>query len=140
MIKSSIIHPELLRALAKCGHRTNILIADSNYSFVTNSSRHASIIYLNLSPGLINSTTILDKVLEYINVETVTLMEYPKNFNNTIEKEYRALLPEGTEINHVTREIFYAFAKSNETLLVIASGETRRFANILLTVAPVIAE
>jgi len=39
-------------------------------------------------------------------------------------------------VEYVTREAFYALAKSSDTLLVVASGETRRFANILLTVGP----
>lgn len=138
MIKSEIIHPELLCALAKCGHKAKILIADSNYSFVTNASRHATIIYLNLSPGMISSTIILDKILCHINVESATLMAYPEDFDNTIEREYKKQLSASVEIAYVDRQAFYDMAKSDDTLLVIASGETRRFANILLTVGVVL--
>ncbi|HIF4663661.1 TPA: RbsD/FucU family protein [Citrobacter koseri] len=136
MIKSDIIHPDLLQALAQCGHKANILIADANYSFLTNSSPQARIIWLNFSPGLIGSVMILEKILAYINVEKATLMTSPAEFDNTIEREYRGLLSEMTELSHVERNAFYALAKSSDTLLVIASGETRRFANILLTVGP----
>ncbi|AVE57219.1 RbsD/FucU family protein [Citrobacter koseri] len=136
MIKSDIIHPDLLQALAQCGHKANILIADANYSFLTNSSPQARIIWLNFSPGLIGSVMILEKILGYINVEKATLMTSPAEFDNTIEREYRGLLSEMTELSHVERNAFYALAKSSDTLLVIASGETRRFANILLTVGP----
>ncbi|MDM3005442.1 RbsD/FucU family protein [Citrobacter sp. CK188] len=136
MIKSDIIHPDLLQALAQCGHKANILIADANYSFLTNSSPQARIIWLNFSPGLIGSVMILEKILGYINVEKATLMTGPAEFDNTIEREYRGLLSEMTELSHVERNAFYALAKSSDTLLVIASGETRRFANILLTVGP----
>lgn len=136
MIKSDIIHPDLLQALAQCGHKANILIADANYSFLTNSSPQAHIIWLNFSPGLIGSVMILEKILGYINVEKATLMTSPAEFDNTIEREYRGLLSEMTELAHVERNAFYALAKSSDTLLVIASGETRRFANILLTVGP----
>ena len=38
----------------------------------------------------------------------------------------------------LSREEFYASVKSPHMLLVIASGETLRFANILLTIGPVI--
>ncbi|EOG8083892.1 RbsD/FucU family protein [Citrobacter sp. CK184] len=136
MIKSDIIHPDLLQALAQCGHKANILIADANYSFLTNSSPQARIIWLNFSPGLIGSVMILEKILGYINAEKATLMTSPAEFDNTIEREYRGLLSEMTELSHVERNAFYALAKSSDTLLVIASGETRRFANILLTVGP----
>lgn len=137
MIKSEILHPKLLETLAKCGHKTNILIADSNYSFVTNSSPNATTIYLNFCVGEIKSTLILDKLLKYINIEKAILMESPPDFNNEIETEYKALLPETVEIVHVERNKFYSLAKSNDTLLVIATGENRRFANILLTVGVV---
>ncbi|OCG23651.1 RbsD/FucU transporter [Gilliamella sp. wkB108] len=137
MIKSEILHPELLATLAKCGHKTNILITDSNYSFVTNSSPNATIIYLNFCTDLVKSTIVLDKILNYINVEKVTLMEYPQDFDNTIDSEYKALLPQSVDIRYVARNDFYAMAKSNDTLLVIATGESRCFANIILTVGVV---
>ncbi|HFR4131164.1 RbsD/FucU family protein [Raoultella ornithinolytica] len=136
MIKTEIIHPDLLQALAQCGHKANILIADANYSFLTNSSPRARIIYLNFSPGLISSVVILQKMLGYINIEKAVLMFCPDDFDNTIAREYRTLLAESTAVEYVTREAFYALAKSSDTLLVVASGETRRFANILLTVGP----
>ena len=136
MIKTEIIHPDLLQALAQCGHKANILIADANYSLLTNSSLRARIIYLNFSPGLISSVVILQKMLGYINIEKAVLMSCPDDFDNTIAREYRTLLAESTAVEYVTREAFYALAKSSDTLLVVASGETRRFANILLTVGP----
>lgn len=136
MIKLSVIHPELLQGLAQCGHKANILITDANYSVMTNISPQARIIYLNLSPGLINSGVILGKILDYINVENVTLMESPADFDNTVVNEYRKILPANTAFNYIERNAFYTMAKSSDTLLVIASGETRRFANIILTVGP----
>ncbi|VUS56676.1 RbsD/FucU family protein [Klebsiella grimontii] len=136
MIKADIIHPDLLQALAQCGHKANILIADANYSFLSNTSAQARIIWLNFSPGLIGSVIILEKILQYINVEKATLMNSPADFDNTIEREYRSLLAATIEFEHVERNVFYLQAKTSDTILVIASGETRRFANILLTVAP----
>ncbi|ENT4821140.1 TPA: RbsD/FucU family protein [Citrobacter farmeri] len=136
MIKSDIIHPDLLQALAQCGHKANILITDANYSFLTNTSAQARIIWLNFTPGLIGSVVILEKILGYINVEKATLMASPADFDNTVEREYRDILSESIEFEYVERNAFYSLAKSSDTILVIASGETRRFANILLTVAP----
>jgi L-fucose mutarotase len=79
---------------------------------------------------------ILQKMLGYINIEKAVLMSCPDDFDNTIAREYRTLLAESTAVEYVAREAFYALAKSSDTLLVVASGETRRFANILLTVGP----
>ncbi|WP_261817661.1 RbsD/FucU family protein [Vibrio gallicus] len=137
MIKSDIIHPELLSVLAKCGHKTQILIADSNYSFVTNSPKDAKVIYLNLSKDMIPSTIILSSLVKMINIERATMMAWPDNFENTIESEYKSILDSNKELELLERQEFYSTVKSPNTLLVIASGETRRFANLLLTVAPV---
>ncbi|MEG2398554.1 MAG: RbsD/FucU family protein [Citrobacter sp.] len=136
MIKTDIIHPDLLQALAQCGHKANILIADANYSFLTNTSPTARIIWLNFTPGMLGSVFILEKILGYINVEKATLMASPAEFDNTIDREYRGMLSKAIEFEYVERNTFYSLAKSSDTILVIASGETRRFANILLTVAP----
>lgn len=136
MIKYDIIHPELLCALAKCGHKTQLLLADSNYACNTNAPADASLIQLNLSPGMIPATYILQKLLSCINVEHAVLMSSPPEFENTIATEYRMLLPETCEISYLERNAFYAQAKSPLTQVVIASGEQRRFANLLLTIAP----
>ena len=138
MIKAEILHPQLLAALARAGHKARILISDANYSFVTNSSPRAEIVYLNFVPGMVPSTRILSSVGKLINVEQATMMAWPDEFENSVHEEYVDILPDGTPMELVSREDFYAAAKSPDTLLVIASGETRRFANIILTVGPVI--
>lgn len=140
MIKTEIIHPPLISALARCGHKTQILLADANYAVVSNAPKEASIIYLNLAPGCIAAPTILEKILSVINVEQAAMMAWPETFDNTIVSEYRTLLPEACPIEYLDRAAFYHRVKSEMTMLVIASGETRRFANVLLTVAPVIIE
>lgn len=136
MIKSAITHPPLLAALAQCGHKTQVLIADGNYACMTHAPKDATVVYLNLAPGTLAAPPILEKLLACINVESAALMACPPDFTNTIEAEYRQLLPAQCPVEHLPREAFYAAVKSDRTLLVIASGEQRRFANLLLTVAP----
>ncbi|NDJ57556.1 RbsD/FucU transporter [Enterobacteriaceae bacterium 4M9] len=138
MIKTEIIHPPLLSALARCGHKTQILIADANYGFAGNVYEAAEIIWLNLAPDTIAAPLLLEKILAVINVEKATMMGWPENVQNTIASEYRALLPGSCPMEYLEREAFYSRVKSPLTMLVVASGETRRFANLLLTVAPVI--
>ncbi|EAN1870866.1 RbsD/FucU transporter [Salmonella enterica] len=140
MIKSAIIHPQLISSLALCGHKTQILIADANYAFKSNAPKGVEIIYLNLAPGTIPATLILERLLEIINVEQATMMNWPTSFQNTIIDEYQACLPASCTISYLEREDFYNKVRSEMTLMVIASGETRCFANLLLTVAPVILD
>ncbi|GEA50523.1 L-fucose mutarotase [Vibrio inusitatus NBRC 102082] len=136
MIKSKIIHPELLGLLANCGHKTKILIADSNYSFVTNSGSNAHVVYLNFMPGMLPATTVLDGILEMINIESTEMMAWPDDFENTIHSEYLVQLG-NTPMVLKERQDFYDSVKGDETLVVIATGEQRRFANLLLTVGAV---
>ena len=138
MLKTDIIHPPLLSALAKAGHKAQILIADANYSFVTNSNPQADIVYLNFAANMIPSTDVLRGVSKMISIEQATMMAWPDDFENTIHQSYVDILPEATPMAYVERADFYAAVKSPDTLLVIATGETRRFANLLLTVGPVI--
>ena len=67
MIKSSITHPPLLAALAQCGHKTQVLIADGNYACVTHAPKDATVVYLNLAPGTLAAPPILEKLLACIN-------------------------------------------------------------------------
>ncbi len=140
MIKGVIIHPPLLSGLARCGHKTQILIADANYAFVTHAPDKARVIYLNLAPGTIGSVAILEKLLAVINVEQAMMMAWPESFVNTVAPAYRQLLPEGCPVSYLERDAFYERVKNDRTLLVLASGEMRRFANLLLTVGPVTEE
>ncbi len=138
MLKTEIIHPPLLNALARCGHKTQILIADANYGFAGNVAEETEIIWLNLSAGTVAAPLLLEKILAVINVEKATMMAWPADVQNTIASEYGALLPGTCQMEYLEREAFYSRVKSPLTMLVIASGETRLFANVLLTVAPVI--
>ncbi len=79
MIKFEIIHPQLLAALASCGHKSQILIADSNYACRVNANADATLIHLNLAPGMVPATYIVEKLLTCVNVEHATLMASPRN-------------------------------------------------------------
>ncbi|CAM2987179.1 RbsD/FucU family protein [Vibrio rarus] len=136
MLKTKLLHPELLGLLGKCGHKTKVLIADSNYSFVTNSGPNANIIYLNFMPGMVPGVDVLKGVSEMINVESAEMMAWPDDFDNTIHKEYQDVLTD-VPFAYLDRAGFYSAVKSDDTLIVIATGEQRRFANILLTVGAV---
>ncbi|HIV14680.1 MAG TPA: RbsD/FucU transporter [Candidatus Avisuccinivibrio pullicola] len=137
MLKTPIIHPELLSELGKCGHKAQILIADSNYAFKANVGPEATVVYLNLAPGLLNADVILEKLLSVINVESALMMEAPADFDNTAAAAYAALLGPDVPLTFTGRWDFYDKVKSPATTLVIASGEGRRFANLLLTVGVV---
>ena len=51
MLTSKLIHPEIMSALAYCGHGSKVLIADGNYPLAEKTG-NAKKVYLGLVPGM----------------------------------------------------------------------------------------
>ena len=51
MLKGKLIHPDIMAALALCGHGDKVLIADGNYPLDSKTGQ-AETVYLGLTPGL----------------------------------------------------------------------------------------
>jgi L-fucose mutarotase len=49
-------------------------------------------------------------------------------------EEYRALLPPGTPVEVVERMAFYELARRPDVTLLVATGDQRLYANLLLTI------
>lgn len=137
MLKTRLLHPEILRALGSAGHGARVLIADGNYPFSTEAPSAATRVYLNLRRGLVSGCDVLAVLVETVPLESVLLMEAPDGQSVSIHDQYRALLPAAVPISFRKRHDFYAEARSPSTTLVIATGEQRRFANVLLTIGVV---
>lgn len=134
---SPIISPELLKALCEMGHGDELVIADGNFpcesvgrnSIVVRADGHST-------------AEILDAVLRLIPLDRYTdkpvaLMEVVKGDNcptPEIWKTYEEILnkyePDHHEIEMAERFAFYERAKN--AYLIIATGETAIYANVLL--------
>jgi L-fucose mutarotase len=137
VLKSRLLHPEILRALASAGHGSRVLIADGNFPFTTESSATATKVFLNLRPGLVSVLDVLETLVETIPIESALIMEPPDGQVVPIHQTFRTLLPESAPLTARKRHEFYSEVKSPATALVIATGEQRRFANLLLTIGVV---
>ena len=137
MLKTSLLHPEILHALSGAGHGSQVLIADGNYPASTHTAENAAIVYLNLSPGLVNATDTLRAVATAIPIEAVHVMEPADGSTPPIFAEFSSLLPSGMELQRLERFAFYQTASEPSVCLVIATGEQRVYANILLTIGVV---
>lgn len=137
MLKTSLLHPELLAALGGAGHGAKVLIADGNYPFSTKANPAAKRIYLNLAPGMLNVLDVLTVVSSVIPIEQAEIALMADSKEAPIIGEYRKLL--GIQIPFIShdRYRFYDACKSEDTAIVIATGEQRIFANILLTIGVV---
>ncbi len=140
MLKTPLLHPEILRALASAGHGSCVLIADGNFPCSTETPPTATKVFLNLRRGMVTVTDVLATLVGVIPIESALLMAKSTEEPVPIHAEFRALLPAAATVTAVKRHAFYAEAKSPATTLVIATGEERRFANVLLTIGVVSSE
>ena len=134
MLKIKCIHPELIAQLALCGHGDKILIADGNYPLASKSGS-AQKLYLGLAPNIPKVTDVVDAIQEIINVECIEVMEEMPGQAPSITEEFVAAFPTAQLILS-ERFQFYADCCHDDVKLAISTGETRLFANLLITIAP----
>ena len=135
MLTTRLIHPEILGALASLGHGSNIMIADGNYPFRTAVGANARIVYLNLTAGSPTVDHVLEVLQAVVPFEAAVLMRAPQPA--PVQDRYRSMLGEQVPVELVERLEFYERVRSPETGLVIATGEERIYANLLLTIGVV---
>ncbi|MEO0965672.1 MAG: RbsD/FucU family protein [Planctomycetota bacterium] len=145
MLKTPILHHDVLVGLARLGHGSKILISDGNFPHATATPHHSHRVFLNYAPGLINATDILGPLLDTVPVERAEVMQpnrdgpYAMQGDPPIFAEYAAMLaPHGVDtLEPIERFAFYDAARGPDVGLLIASGEQRIYANLLLTIGVV---
>ncbi|GAA2094148.1 RbsD/FucU family protein [Brevibacterium salitolerans] len=133
MLRTEIIHPDLLAALARAGHGAQVLIADGNYPHSTGVPATAERIHLNLAPGMLTVSQVLTPLAATVPIEFAEIMLTSEGEEAPIVAEYRALLP-GVPFAGCERFEFYDRARTSDVAVVIATGEQRQYANLLLTI------
>lgn len=135
MLTTQLLHPEILRAVAACGHGDQILITDGNYPLASNVNPQTEKVYLGLKPGLPKVTDVLASLASVLNFESVKVMTPGTATEPEIYGEFKQILD--LPLTKLDRQAFYDECQQATNLkLGINTGETRVFANILLTVAP----
>ena len=133
MLTTKLIHPQIMAAVAKCGHGSKILIADGTYPLAEKSGT-AEKVFLGLTRGNPTVTAVLDALLSVINVEKAEVMLPDDGSEPEIFAEFRDQLG-GMELTGLGRWEFYdACMAENAIVLAISTGEQRVYANLLITV------
>jgi L-fucose mutarotase len=139
MLKTRLLHPEILAALGEAGHGAQVLIADGNYPLATRSNPDAYRVFLNFTPGKLTVTDVLDVIAEAIPVESAYVMGPDDGSEPSIYDDFRRILPDN-DLTRLGRFEFYDMARGPDCALAIATGEQRIYANILLTIGVVMPE
>ncbi len=146
MLKTKLIQPQILAALARAGHGSKVLISDGNYPHWTTRGPNAEVVYLNLAPGKVTVTEVLEALVTVVPIEAAEIMDtnktgpYAMKEDPEIWGEFREILQsayKGLELSKVERFAFYEKAGEQSVCLAIATGEQRIYANLLLTIGVV---
>lgn len=137
MLKTCLLHPEILEALASSGHGSRVLIADANYPFSTTEGPNSRIVFLNLTPGKLTAPEVLAVLNDVIPIEEAVVMAPDHGVTPPVFREFQEILGSHLEIKPTGRFKFYETVRSSDCALTIATGDTRLYANILLTIGVV---
>jgi L-fucose mutarotase len=132
MLKGKLMHPDIMAALALCGHGDKVLIADGNYP-LDSKTGDAALVYLGLMPGLPTVTDVLEAVQSVVNVEKAEVMDPADGTTPEIFGTFREML-DGMELDLLGRYEFYDACCEKPVRLAISTGEKRVYANLLITI------
>ena len=143
MLKHQLIHPEINAVLGRAGHHAKILIADGNYPASSTLGPNATLISLNLSPGIVTCTQVLRAILSAIPIEAANTMMYETTGPYALTEdppvwaEYRQSLSDAKlalQLEPIEKWAFYEAVNTRDHVLTIQTADQQRFANLLLTV------
>jgi L-fucose mutarotase len=143
MLKYQLLHPEISAVLARAGHSARVLIADGNYPASSTLGPHAELVSLNLSPGVVSCTQVLDALASAIPIEAAHTMapettgphamqQDPPIWSDFRESFRRHQI--SLDLQPIERFEFYRTVQSPAHVLTIQTADQRLFANLLLTI------
>ena len=143
MLLSKLIHPKISEVLARAGHHGKVLIADGNYPCSSTLGPNAELVSLNLSPGLVNCTQVLEALVEAIPIEAANTMMYETEGPYALTEDppvwdqYRDVFTKanvGVQLEPIEKWDFYKAVDTPDHVLTIQTADQQRFANLLLSI------
>jgi L-fucose mutarotase len=143
MLKTTLLHPEILRACARAGHHSKILIADGNYPAASKIGPRAELVSLQLSPGIPTVAQVFRALLSEVPIDVINTMgidptdEYASAGDPPVWHEFRSILTEAgskRNLEPIMKWDFYAAVQSSDHVLTIQTADQALWANVLLSV------
>ena len=91
MLRGKLIHPDIMAALALCGHGDKVLIADGNYPLDSKTGQTATV-YMGLTPGLPTVTDVLEAIQSVVNIEKAEVMDPADGTTPEIFGQFQSML------------------------------------------------
>lgn len=143
MLKTTLLHPEILRACARAGHHSKILIADGNYPAASKIGSRAELVSLQLTPGIPTVAQVFNAILSEVPIDVINTMgiddtdEYALKDDPVVWNEFRQILKDhgsNRELQPIKKWDFYAAVASDDHVLTIQTADQALWANLLLSV------
>ena len=143
MLRHKLIHPKINEVLGRAGHHGKILIADGNYPCSSTLGPNAELVSLNLSPGVVSCSQVLDALCAAIPIEAANTMMYEKegpyalSEDPPVWEDYRRILKDNNldvELKPIEKWDFYKAVDTTDLVLTIQTADQQRFANLLLSI------
>jgi len=142
MLKTTLLHPDILRIVARGGHHSKILIADGNYPAATKKGPNAELVCLQLTPGVPTVTQVLRTLLSALPIDHVNTMgippddSYAQQGEPPVWAEYREVIAESgakLTLEPILKWDLYQHVESPDHILTIQTADQSLWANVLLT-------
>ena len=143
MLKTTLLHPDILRICARAGHHAKILIADGNYPASTKRGPNSEVVCLQLVPGVPTVTQVLRALLSVVPIDHVNTMgipeddPYAKYGEPPVWKECRDVIAASggkLTLEPILKWDFYKAVESPDHVLTIQTADQALWANVLLSV------
>lgn len=143
MLKTKLLHPDILRACARAGHHSKILIADGNYPAASKIGPKAELVSLQLIPGVPTVAQVFDAILNEVPIDVINTMgidqtdEYASSEDPPVWSEFREILKSHNsprQLEPIVKWDFYDAVASDDHVLTIQTADQALWANLLLSV------
>ena len=143
MLKTTLLHPEVLRVCARAGHHSKILIADGNYPAATKKGPGAELVCLQLTPGVPTVAQVLRAILSAVPIDSINTMGIPPDDPYASHGEppawadFRQIARDAgvaSAIEPISKWDFYAAVESPDHVLTVQTADQALWANLLLTI------
>ena len=143
MLNHKLIHPKINEVLGRAGHHATVLSADGNYPASSAIGPRAELVSLNLIPGVVTCTQVLEAIASAVPIEAANTMMYETEGPYALsedppvwEQYRRALKAAGVavKLEPIGKWDFYKAVATPDHVLTVQTADQQRFANLLLTV------
>jgi L-fucose mutarotase len=145
MLNGSLLHPDILRILARSGHHSKVLIADGNYPAENKRGPRAELVSLQLTPGVPTVAQVFEAILGAVRIDEVFTMGVDRADSYAaatpgdppVWADYRRILAAAKspcDLQPIVKWEFYKAVESADHVLTIQTADTQPWANLLVSV------